>query len=134
METNGFSRADRWVTLAETLLRLLRNLDYDNIYHYGMGLQIQACMHDSACPFKILLCKQNFGQSIIRREMDRHCIPVCTMKLVNCPFYQVGCRTDVFPQLTSPPYIQIKDRSKDVIISGGKNITNVEVESTFYLY
>ncbi|MQM12094.1 hypothetical protein Taro_045006 [Colocasia esculenta] len=91
METNGFWRADRWVTLAETLLR---NLDYDNIYHYGMGLQVQAYKHDSACPFKILLCKQNFGQSIIRREMDRHCITVCTMKLVNCPFYQVGCRTD----------------------------------------
>ncbi|MQL94591.1 hypothetical protein Taro_027252 [Colocasia esculenta] len=101
METNGFWRADCWVTLAETLLR---NLDYDNIYHYGMGLQVQACKHDSVRPFKILLCKQNFGQSIIRREMDRHCITVCTMKLVNCPFYQVGCRTDAFPQLTSPSF------------------------------
>ncbi|MQL76592.1 hypothetical protein Taro_008987 [Colocasia esculenta] len=38
----------------------------------------------------------------IRREMDRHCITVCTMKLVNYPFYQVGCRTDAFLQLTSP--------------------------------
>nr|KYP73995.1 hypothetical protein KK1_006663 [Cajanus cajan] len=31
-------------------------------------------------------------ESIMRREMDRHCITVCSMKLVNCPFYAVGCR------------------------------------------
>lgn len=29
-------------------------------------------------------------------------------------------------------YIQIKDRSKDVIISGGENISSIEVESTIY--
>ncbi|MQM01995.1 hypothetical protein Taro_034757 [Colocasia esculenta] len=125
METNGFWLADRRVALAETLLR---NLDYDNTYHCGMGFDtaeelaahrgecrfrpvrcgnegcnatfcaVHSDKHDSACPFKILLCEQNCGQSIPRREMDRHCITVCTMKLVNCPFYQVGCRTDAFPR------------------------------------
>ncbi|KAK8968108.1 putative acyl-activating enzyme 5, peroxisomal [Platanthera guangdongensis] len=29
-------------------------------------------------------------------------------------------------------YLEIKDRSKDVIISGGENISNVEVESLMY--
>ena len=29
-------------------------------------------------------------------------------------------------------YIQIKDRSKDVIISGGENISSIEVENTIY--
>ena len=29
-------------------------------------------------------------------------------------------------------YIQIKDRSKDVIISGGENISTVEVEEALY--
>ena len=29
-------------------------------------------------------------------------------------------------------YIQIKDRSKDIIISGGENISSVEIESTLY--
>jgi fatty-acyl-CoA synthase len=29
-------------------------------------------------------------------------------------------------------YIQIKDRSKDVIISGGENISSIEVEATLY--
>ncbi|MBT7506279.1 MAG: AMP-binding protein, partial [Rhodospirillales bacterium] len=32
----------------------------------------------------------------------------------------------------SDNYIQIKDRSKDVIISGGENISSIEVESTLY--
>ena len=29
-------------------------------------------------------------------------------------------------------YIQIKDRSKDIIISGGENISSIEVEETLY--
>jgi fatty-acyl-CoA synthase len=29
-------------------------------------------------------------------------------------------------------YIQIKDRSKDIIISGGENISSVEIESVLY--
>ncbi|GMN55212.1 hypothetical protein TIFTF001_024334 [Ficus carica] len=31
-------------------------------------------------------------------------------------------------------YIEIKDRSKDIIISGGENISSVEVENTMYLH
>ena len=29
-------------------------------------------------------------------------------------------------------YIQLKDRSKDIIISGGENISSIEVEDTIY--
>ena len=29
-------------------------------------------------------------------------------------------------------YIQIKDRSKDIIISGGENISSVEIENVLY--
>ncbi len=29
-------------------------------------------------------------------------------------------------------YIELKDRSKDIIISGGENISSVEVESILY--
>lgn len=125
METNGFWLADRREALAETLLK---NLDYDNSFHCGMGFDspeelaahrgecrfrpvkcgndgcnstfcaVHSEMHDSACPFKIVLCEQNCGRRVLRREMDRHCITICPMKLVNCPFYQVGCRADAFPQ------------------------------------
>ena len=29
-------------------------------------------------------------------------------------------------------YIQLKDRSKDIIISGGENISSIEIEDTLY--
>ncbi|KAL0743876.1 hypothetical protein Bca4012_085389 [Brassica carinata] len=52
--------------------------------------------HDSVCPFKMIPCEQGCSErSIMRREMDRHCITVCPMKLVNCPFRAVGCLADV---------------------------------------
>ena len=31
-------------------------------------------------------------------------------------------------------YIQLKDRSKDIIISGGENISSIEVENTLYMH
>ncbi|KAF0933555.1 hypothetical protein E2562_018802 [Oryza meyeriana var. granulata] len=53
--------------------------------------------HDSVCPFKVLPCEQLCEQHVMRCEMDMHCASVCPMKLINCPFYQVGCET-AFPQ------------------------------------
>lgn len=53
--------------------------------------------HDSICPFKALPCDQLCEQHVMRCEMDRHCATVCPMKLINCPFYHVGCET-AFPQ------------------------------------
>uniref|UniRef100_A0A1D1XLP6 TNF receptor-associated factor family protein DDB_G0290965 n=1 Tax=Anthurium amnicola TaxID=1678845 RepID=A0A1D1XLP6_9ARAE len=125
MEANGFWLEDRREALAETLLK---NLDYRCRFSCEMGFgapeavaahgaecgfrpvrcgnegcgatfsAIHSGKHDSACPFKILPCEQKCQQSVSRREMDRHCITVCPMRLVNCPFYQVGCRADAFPQ------------------------------------
>ncbi|GFZ03688.1 TRAF-like superfamily protein [Actinidia rufa] len=51
--------------------------------------------HTSICSFEILPCEQNCSDSIMRREMDKHCIIVCPMRLVNCPFYPVGCQSSV---------------------------------------
>jgi len=31
-------------------------------------------------------------------------------------------------------YVQLKDRSKDIIISGGENISSIEVENTLYMH
>lgn len=59
--------------------------------------------HDSVCPFKVIPCEQNCEQRLTGREMDRHCVTVCPMKLVNCPFYQVGCES-AFPQCTLPKH------------------------------
>jgi homogentisate solanesyltransferase len=52
--------------------------------------------HDSMCPFKALPCEQLCEQHVMHCEMDKHCATVCPMKLINCPFYHVGCET-TFP-------------------------------------
>ncbi|XP_047077445.1 TNF receptor-associated factor family protein DDB_G0267744-like [Lolium rigidum] len=49
--------------------------------------------HDSICPFKLLPCEQLCEQQVMRSKMDKHCETVCPMKLINCPFYGVGCET-----------------------------------------
>ncbi|XP_061372170.1 uncharacterized protein LOC133314670 [Gastrolobium bilobum] len=122
MEMNGFWTLDRRETIAENLLK---NVDFENAFHCSMkfssaeeldnhvhncnfrpmicqneGCNAKFCAghlnkHDSTCPFKIIPCEQKCSASIMRREMDRHCITVCPMKLVNCPFYAVGCRSAV---------------------------------------
>lgn len=104
---------------------LLRNLDYKNEAHCPMRMEdekqlvehmarcsyrsvgcanegckvkfsaLHADHHDSVCPYKILPCDQKCPEMILRREMDRHCVTVCRMKLMNCPFYQVGCQTAI---------------------------------------
>ncbi|WVZ74689.1 hypothetical protein U9M48_022844 [Paspalum notatum var. saurae] len=53
--------------------------------------------HDAICPFKALPCEQLCEQHVMRREMGKHCATVCPMKIINCPFYHVGCET-AFPQ------------------------------------
>ncbi|MCO5579198.1 hypothetical protein L7F22_033051 [Adiantum nelumboides] len=47
--------------------------------------------HDTTCPFKLLSCEQRCEAVIPRSEMDKHCVTVCPMRPVKCPFYQVGC-------------------------------------------
>ncbi|XP_054800353.1 uncharacterized protein LOC129304654 isoform X2 [Prosopis cineraria] len=118
MEMDGFWLLERRKTLAQTLLK---NVDLKNLIKCGMKFnyaqelanhvqhcsfrsticQNQGCdarlcashleKHDSTCPFKIIPCEQICSGSVMRREMDRHCITVCPMKLVSCPFYAVGC-------------------------------------------
>ncbi|PSS36279.1 TNF receptor-associated factor like [Actinidia chinensis var. chinensis] len=120
MEISGFWFMDRREAVAQTLLK---NVDFKNAYHCNMkfnmaeelarhslqcsfrtmncpneGCNVRFCAahlenHDSICPFKILPCEQKCSDSIMRREMDKHCITVCSMKLVNCPFYLVGCQS-----------------------------------------
>lgn len=122
MEMDRFWLIDRRETLA---LTLLKNVDFRNLFHCSMKFksaqdlanhsdncsfrpifcQNQGCnaricashldKHDSTCPFKIIPCEQNCSDSIMRREMDKHCITTCPMKLVNCPFYAVGCQSAI---------------------------------------
>ncbi|XP_071724851.1 uncharacterized protein [Rutidosis leptorrhynchoides] len=128
MERNGFWLMDKREAIARLLLK---NVDFKEEFHCSMkfnskeevaehvlscGFRPLNCMnegcnaifcasqlekHDSACPFKIIPCEQNCSESLMRREMDKHCITVCPMKLVNCPFYAVGCESSI-------PYCQIE--------------------------
>lgn len=65
----------------------------------GCTAEVSACRseeHDEACAFKLLPCEQGCGVSVVRRQMDRHCVTACPMKLANCPFYLLGCES-AFP-------------------------------------
>lgn len=57
---------------------------------------IQLVSHDSTCPFKVLPCDQRCGEWVVRYEMEKHCSTICKMRLINCPFYNVGCES-AFP-------------------------------------
>ncbi|PSS07844.1 TNF receptor-associated factor like [Actinidia chinensis var. chinensis] len=122
MEINGFWLIERREVIAQTLLK---NVDFKNTFHCDMkfnsaaelaehslecnfrtmnctneGCNARFCAshlenHTSICPFEILPCEQMCSDSIMRREMDKHCIIVCPMRLVNCPFYPVGCQSSV---------------------------------------
>ncbi|KAG9149750.1 hypothetical protein Leryth_012460 [Lithospermum erythrorhizon] len=122
MELGAFWLIGRRETVARTLLK---NVDFKNAFHCDMKFKaseelkehrsrcsfrniicthegcdsrFSAChveQHESVCPFKILPCEQKCPERIMRREMDRHCITVCKMKLVNCPFYSVGCQSTI---------------------------------------
>uniref|UniRef100_A0A0A0L1F8 TRAF-type domain-containing protein n=1 Tax=Cucumis sativus TaxID=3659 RepID=A0A0A0L1F8_CUCSA len=122
MDVNGFWPLDRREAIAQTLLK---NVDFKSEFHCdkkfhsveelaghveNCGFRSLTCtnegctarfcashaeQHDSICPFKIILCEQKCSAFIMRREMDRHCITVCPMKLVNCPFHNLGCQSPV---------------------------------------
>ncbi|KAJ3691245.1 hypothetical protein LUZ61_020409 [Rhynchospora tenuis] len=49
--------------------------------------------HDVVCAYKMVECEQKCGERLLRRDMDRHCITVCKLRMVNCPFYQIGCES-----------------------------------------
>lgn len=124
METNAFWPMDRREAIAATLIR---NVELKGTFHCSMKFDSAEelaehksqcrfrtinCMnigckvkfsalhgekHDLECPFKIIPCEQMCSESVMRRDMDRHCVTVCSMRLVNCPFFQVGCEC-AFPQ------------------------------------
>lgn len=56
--------------------------------------------------------------------------PVATRKAFEGGWFHSGDLGVVYPD----GYIQLKDRSKDVIISGGENISSIEVEEVLYAH
>ncbi|KAF9664810.1 hypothetical protein SADUNF_Sadunf16G0056800 [Salix dunnii] len=137
MEISGFWLLDRREAVAQILVK---NVDFKNIFHcdkkfntaeelaehvVNCGFRTMNCTnegcstvfcashlekHDSACPFKIIPCEQQCSENIMRREMDRHCITVCRMKIVSCPFYAVGCQSTM-------PHFRIQQHCSDNLLS-----------------
>ncbi|KVH93625.1 uncharacterized protein LOC112516947 [Cynara cardunculus var. scolymus] len=122
MEINGFWLLPRRECVSSMLLK---NVDYKNAFHCNMvcsseeevaahrseckfrpldcmneGCTTRYCAaqkehHEAVCPFMILPCEQKCSDFVMRREMDRHCVTICPMKLVNCAFYTVGCQSSI---------------------------------------
>jgi fatty-acyl-CoA synthase len=65
------------------------------------------------------------GSSVMRGYLKN---PAATDKAFADGWFHTGDLAVVHPD----GYLQIKDRSKDIIISGGENISSVEVESVLY--
>ncbi|KAB5519575.1 hypothetical protein DKX38_023894 [Salix brachista] len=137
MEISGFWLLDRREAVAQILVK---NVDLKNIFHcdkkfntaeelaehvVNCGFRTMNCTnegcsivfcashlekHDSACPFKIIPCEQQCSENVMRREMDRHCITVCRMKSVSCPFYTVGCQSTM-------PHFRIQQHCFDNLLS-----------------
>ncbi|KAI5058280.1 hypothetical protein GOP47_0026450 [Adiantum capillus-veneris] len=61
--------------------------------------------HDTKCPFKLLSCEQRCEAVLTRSEMDKHCVTVCPMRPVKCPFFHVGC-VDMVPHMTLEQHCQ----------------------------
>ncbi|KAJ9538296.1 hypothetical protein OSB04_031029 [Centaurea solstitialis] len=122
MEVNGFWLLPRRETVSTMLLK---NVDYKNAFHCNevcsseeevgrhrleckfrpMDCMNEGCTtrycaaqkehHEAICPFMVLPCEQKCSDFVMRREMDRHCVTICPMKLVNCAFYTVGCESSI---------------------------------------
>ncbi|KAK9060605.1 hypothetical protein SSX86_021311 [Deinandra increscens subsp. villosa] len=122
MEINGFWLLAPRECVASLLVK---NVDYKNSFHCNTvcsseeevvkhrsecmfrpmdctneGCTTRYCVaqkehHEAVCPFMVLPCEQKCSDFVMRREMDRHCVTVCPMKLVNCAFYTVGCASSI---------------------------------------
>jgi len=122
MEVNGFWLLAPRESVASMLLK---NVDYKNSFHCNVvckseeevvkhrsecmfrptdctneGCTTRYCVaqkehHEAVCPFMVLPCEQKCSDFVMRREMDRHCVTVCPMKLVHCAFNTVGCTSSI---------------------------------------
>lgn len=122
VELSNFWPLDKREAIAQTLLR---NVDFKNEYHCDMkfdsaeelaqhsnscGFRSMNCpnegcilifsankfeKHDEDCSFKMIPCEQKCPDILMRRDMDKHCITVCPMKISKCPFYGMGCQSPV---------------------------------------
>ena len=66
---------------------------------------------------------------MIGRSGDREITSQCQSQVPSLPILSAAQETNVPADRSHPVLIEIRDRLKDVIISGGENISSIEVES-----
>ena len=47
--------------------------------------------HDTICPYKIVNCTRNCGDTVCRKDMYNHLTYACILRAVHCPFADLGC-------------------------------------------
>jgi homogentisate solanesyltransferase len=52
--------------------------------------------HDEVCPFKIISCTRECGDSFVRYQLENHLNTVCPLRPVRCHFHEVGCDVGTF--------------------------------------
>ena len=86
-----------------------------NFYHYCIAPE--ACLssgcsvvysrkytmdHDAICPYKIVQCQRECGDTFPRRLQEKHMNEACPLRPVLCPMADIGCAADLL-------YINVPD-------------------------
>eukprot|EP00300_Choanocystis_sp_HF-7_P024559 c2604_g1_i1.p1 GENE.c2604_g1_i1~~c2604_g1_i1.p1 ORF type:complete len:341 (+),score=66.55 c2604_g1_i1:44-1066(+) len=86
-------------------------------------------LHDGACPHKLVDCPQKCGESIKRQQVQDHCQKGCEMRLIDCPFYGIGCPEQV-------PQRHINEHLNEFVhahlLNCMKSITQLKTENRQY--
>merc|ERR1711991_50405 len=51
--------------------------------------------HDAICPYKIVQCQRECGDTFPRRLQEKHMNEVCPLRPVPCPMADIGCTADL---------------------------------------
>ncbi|KAF3337871.1 TNF receptor-associated factor family protein [Carex littledalei] len=93
---NQIAESNSFRSISEVLLR---NMDIKGNFHCPekFSTESEFDLHRENCEFRpVLPCDQECGEWVVRYEMEKHCSTICKMRLINCPFYNVGCES-AFP-------------------------------------
>lgn len=69
----------------------------------------QQSKHDSKCAFKMVPCKLECGQLVMRKEMTEHTTGPCEMREVVCPYSSLGCSCPVRQRLMPAHLVENQD-------------------------
>jgi hypothetical protein len=48
-------------------------------------------LHDQICPFKMVECSRQCGDTVMRQKMESHLAMLCNLRPEECPYAKIGC-------------------------------------------